>query len=138
MIGLRASQDGACYPSYERIALDTGTTRRTAIRQVKLLTDTGWLLALPRCNGHGHQANAYQLLDPRLWKTQPENLWKTQGVVTQDHHLVTHVHPLGSDTRSPRRRRPKEEVAEPSADPVENPTLAAVLSLMGRKSRIPS
>lgn len=128
-IGLRASLDGGCYPSYERIALDTGMTRRAAITHVKRLIDEHWLLAVGRCNGRGRQSNAYQLVDNRLWKTDE--------VVNHVHHLVNDVHPLGSEPRSPRSEWPREVLAEP-AEPVDNPPLSAVISMMSRQHTSPT
>lgn len=125
-IGLRASQDGSCYPSYEQIAKDTGLVRRTAVTHTQRLVRDGWLLAIPRCNGHGHQSNIYQLVDNRV------------GVVQEMHQVVQEMHPLGGARDAPRRRIPKEEVAEPSAEPVDNPALAAVLNLMGRQHLSPT
>lgn len=128
-VGLRADQHGACFPSYERIAQDTGIHRRSAIRHIKQLADTGWLIPIGRCNGHGHQSNMYQLVDGRLWKTG--------GVVTQDHPLVTQDHPPGSDTGPPIRGIAQRSEDQTPPATVDNQATAALLNGMARQRRIP-
>ena len=128
-IGLRASMDGTCMPSYERIAKDAGLRRNAAIVHVKTLRDSGWLLLLPRANGKGSQSNVFQLLDPRLWKTQE--------VVSQGYQVVSQEYPLRGISGIPRSVRPIEVAADPPA-PVENRAVAALIHGMSRQSRIPS
>jgi DNA-binding transcriptional MocR family regulator len=139
MIGLRAAKNGSCYPSYLRIAEDTGMHRSTVIRHVSALVASGWLFAVPRCNGHGHQSNAYQLMDARrLWITAAENAPDIKKVVAQDDQVVAQDDPLGSRTGRPRRSIPKEEGKSSAADPVDNPALGAVISLLAHAHKIPS
>jgi Helix-turn-helix domain len=136
-IGLRASMDGTCMPSYERIAKDAGLRRNAAVVHVKTLRDSGWLLLLPRANGKGSQTNVVQLLDPRLWKTQDPRLWKTQEVVSQEYQVVSQEYPLRGISGIPRSVRPIEVPADPPA-PVENRAVGALIHGMSRQSRIPS
>lgn len=138
-IALRADQHGCCWPSYQQLAEDTGISRRTAIRNTQALQKAGWLMVVNRLNGHGYQANSYQL-------TTPPDLWKTQeGSDTHDTTLVTPMTPP-SDTHdtsqevtpmTPRREGVKE-VSEPSTQPpVDNRHLAALINDLGRAARLP-
>jgi hypothetical protein len=50
------TKEGKCFPSYETIAQAAGCGRRTAIRAVERLKQTGWLAVAP---GHAGYSNRY-------------------------------------------------------------------------------
>lgn len=140
MIGLRADRYGNCWPSYEQIAADIRASRRTAIRHIHQLRDTGWLMTTRRSNGHGNQSNSYLL-------STPHNLWKTQGgsdthdttlVTPTTPHGDTHVTPQVVTPMSPRRGIAQRSEDEPARQPVDNRHLKAVINGLTHQHRIPN
>jgi hypothetical protein len=143
-VGLRASRDGHCWPSYDRIAKDSGIHRTTAIRQVRVLLESGWLMSAQRGNGHGQQSNSYQLATPvdNSNRMAPEPVDNSQGVVAQDHQVVAHGYPLGGSTPLPEEVLPNEVRQNPPAGlwttDNGNSHIAAVVNLMTNQHRIPN
>jgi Helix-turn-helix domain len=139
-IGLRAGSDGSCWPSYQQIAGDIGSNRRTAIRHVAALVRGGWLMVASRSNGHGSQSNSYFLSTP------VPNLWITKGgsdapvtplVTPPSPASDSPVTPQGVTPQSPRSRSPKEVRNPPTLEPVENRHLKAVINGLADQHRIP-
>lgn len=89
MMASMADRDtNRCWPSYQRLADDCMTTRRTIIRTIKQLEELGYLKIQKRYSEEDkkHSSNMFQL---------------SLGVVTSCHHGSDTVTPGGSDTVTP-------------------------------------
>jgi len=137
-IGLRADVHGNCWPSYAQIAADVGTDRRHVIRRVNALREAGWLMVAPRANGHGSQSNSYILTVPHLWTTEAGGGSQATPLVAQmTPPSGSRATPQGVAHKPPRRGTPKEVSTPRTAPAVDNRHLNAVISQLGRATRIP-
>lgn len=69
-----AGNDGASFPSYNRIAEAAGITRRAAIKAVKALVEKGWLeVERRRADNEAWQSNVYRLTRPARTPSEPES-----------------------------------------------------------------
>ncbi len=138
-----ADKDGHCYPSFATIARRAGLDRRSVIRHIAVLSDSGWLMVAGRSNKHGTQSHSYMLSAPV--DNRPEStgggVTESLGVVSQIHRGVSQSHSLGGVTESPRtnpqRTRPSESPA--SASPVDTRTaghLSAVVANIAKGMKI--
>ena len=139
-VGLRADQDGQCWPKYELIAQDIAASKSTAIRNVAVLRDQGWLLVAKRSNGHGQASNSYLLTTPPRGSTHDTpGLWITPDSgesrgSTHDTPGVAPMTPRRGSTHDTQKGMPNRSEAD---TPVDNPHLAAVLRDLDRHHRIP-
>ena len=129
-----ANDDGECWPSHRRVAEDTGLSRRTVIRYVKLLAEAGLIRLEHRVNGVGNLPNRYVL---RCEET-------SSPLVTRCHYpgdsmsppLVTACHPLG-DTVSPKPSiEPKKEEKTDAIASVQKTQISGAASDARRGTRL--
>ena len=83
----RASGDGSSFPSYKRIAEDTGMSRSQAIRSVKSLNTKGWIIIEKRFDEdtNSYSSNVYTL---NLPVTNGVVSHRNQGGVSQEPGVV--------------------------------------------------
>lgn len=82
-----ASKSNGCWPSYEKLAEELQTTRRSIIRHIKVLCDCGYLTKTPTKTSTGNQSSNIYRIDL--------DIVITSGI---DSELVTHTSPT-SDTQ---------------------------------------
>lgn len=120
-IAFRCDDDCHCWPSYQRLADDTGLARWTVIRHVARLKAEGLLVVIPRASGHGSQSNGYRLTYPQ---TSVDNV---RHLVTQNGYLGTQDDSLGGHTEWPR-----------STYPTKNPRSAReAIDALAKRHRLP-
>ena len=133
-IGMRADRSGNCWPTYGRIAEDTGLHRVTVIRAMKELADGGWVHVVARANGHGDQSNSYLLTTPQLSTGGSTGL---PPPVAQDYPGVAQDYPLGGSTGLPRSSSSNEVMPDNRSAAVDNRHLGSVIDAVSRRLRIP-
>jgi len=70
-LAMHAGSDGECYPGYEELAWELGTSRLTVIRAIKTLESAGLIRVEPRYNVAGRTSNLYTLLEPAQCQAPP-------------------------------------------------------------------
>jgi len=103
-----AGNDGASFPSYNRIAECAGVNRRTAIRAVKSLVEKGWLEVAHRrrADDEAWQSNVYRLTRPARTPSDTESPPSDKVTPPSDTESLapSDTGPLPSDTAPPEGR----------------------------------
>ncbi len=134
-IGLRADQTCHSWPSYGRIAKDTGMGRTAAVRHVKALAESGWVMVINRSNKHGQQSNSYMLTNP-VDNPLPSSTGE-RGVVAQGNGGSGRGDLPGGYHRGPRKKSPREEQPDEEQPARPHPHLGAVIGAIGKGMRMP-
>lgn len=134
-IGLRADRECNSWPSYQRLAKDTGMHRASVVRHIQLLAEAGWVMVVNRSNKHGQQSNSYMLMTP-VDKSAPSSTQRP-GVVAQDDGGSRTVRLPGGSHSATQKKSPIEE--RQSEDNGGGPSghLAAVVGSIGKGMRMP-
>ena len=102
-----AGNDGASFPSYNRIAEAAGITRRAAIKAVKVLVEKGWLeVERRRADNEAWQSNVYRLTRPARTPSDTESPPSDKVTPPSDTESLAprDTGPLPSDTAPPEGR----------------------------------
>lgn len=87
-IGLRADRHtGQCNPSFDRIADDSGLSRRAVIGAVEFLVDSGWLVRIRQRGEGGRQtSNIYVLTMPQNVTVHSARVQEVHSARVQEMH----------------------------------------------------
>lgn len=107
-----ANDKGECWPSYQHIADQCEISKRSVMRHIDDLCESGMLRKEYRPGPKGNSSNVYHL---RL-----DGDTKSPGVMTESHHPSDRESPPPSDRESPRTSHSFEPVIEPKETPVAN------------------
>ncbi len=134
-LSIRADDDGFCWPSFSRIAADSGVARRTVARCLPEIVALGELRvearSVPVETGGGRQtSNAYYLLLGSVTQSPPSHKVGThspQGRDSQSRRVVSHS-PKGRDGvahESPLKNKYKNHPNHHAGGVVVSPVLAS-------------
>lgn len=89
----RAGPDGHCWPSYARIARDTGISRRSAIRAVATLVEAGLVAVTPRQDAAGDATSHDYVVLGGAHESPPGDTDDPTGGAPESPPVVTEMHP---------------------------------------------
>ncbi|MEZ5671905.1 MAG: helix-turn-helix domain-containing protein [Thiotrichaceae bacterium] len=118
--------EGQCFPSYQTIAEDTGVSRPTAIKYIKILQDAGLIEVQPRHNRRGDPtSNLYTLPDlPLLNKKRAQAA--SQPAKPIDTSGMSEAEIAESVRKSHFVSRPKKKAVTPESVPDAAPATSEI------------
>lgn len=85
----RANQDGECWPSQEDLARQTGQTRQSVNRQIRVLCDAGFLEKQERRREDGYKSSSNYILRKNKLRNRSLRNNKAKSQVTQSDNNVS-------------------------------------------------
>jgi hypothetical protein len=127
MLERRANKNGTCEPSYDTLAMALNASRRHIIRQIKVLTDAGFITIEKRRNGDkGNLPNLFTLpRHPNLTTLYPSDSGApppSDRTGNNNKTLVTQIHPPGdnpSDSGAPKVDTSNKELNIDTGEPTK-------------------